>query len=225
MRSPIHIGHGVAVERDELRIRTACPWRRSTVRPQCRRDSASSARDRCCCARSAMAPPGATSIDTMCPSSSERGLPPVRSTANPSAWRRNGERPSVTKRISFAVGRPAGDVTRLGTQIGQARRVAAVRRHDVDFRMALFAADESDEATVGREARRGAFADAGGQPARHPAADRDRPQIVFAHKDDIVARDRRLTVITRVAHKPQGLAPAGRRACRDERLRGANHAA
>ena len=71
------------------------------------------------------------------------------------------------KENALPIRRPA-DHTALAVQIGQPARTAAVRLHDIDLGIALFAADKGQPGAIRREHGMSDFADITRQPARRP---------------------------------------------------------
>src|ERR1700686_5506707 len=88
----------------------------------------------------------------------------------------------------LAVGRPPHDAAGLCAHEREAFRGSAVRRHDVNFGVPLFPADEGDESSVARQAWARAFAQPGGQAPRDAAGGRHRPKIIFTDKYDDIPR-------------------------------------
>jgi len=100
--------------------------------------------------------------------------------------------------VAFA--RPAAH-HHVRTQVGQASRRAAFGRHHVHLRVLLVAAGVGNPFAVGRETRRGRFAQAGGETPRRAAGGGHAPQVVVADKDNGVARQRGLAQVALIAHR------------------------
>ncbi len=107
-----------------------------------------------------------------------------------------------------AVGHPADYL--VGHRVpGQAARLAAGDRHDVDVAVAVVLAREGDQLPVGGEGREVLVAGRGRQPPARAPRVRGQPQVGFGGEDDEVPVD---VGVPQVA----GCGPGGRVGCGDE---------
>ncbi len=120
--------------------------------------------------------------------------------ARDAALRRHGVGAEVGMRIvaaaaeqDLAVRRPADHLIGGGV-VGQADRLAARGRHDIDVVVPFVLRREGDAPTVGGDLRELLLSFVGGQPQRHAARRRDLPEITLGGEDDHAAGDRRVTV-------------------------------
>ena len=155
------------------------PARRPKSRRRCRRDSASSARDRWRCARSRAAPRAErqrarvteVQLARRCRRRARSQTAASRPRTTSSDWRRSRSR--CRRRSS----RSATRASRRETSGAAARRRG---RHHVDLGVALVGRDERDRLAVGREPRKRARAEADRQPdarrRRRRKRSRDRPR-------------------------------------------------
>jgi hypothetical protein len=135
--------------------------------------------------------------------------------ARRAARRRDGERLVIAeerltlrRHVGDLAGRRPAAHLGVGAEPGQPSGLAALRGHDVNFGVMLVAADESEPAAVGRQARRRRLREARGQAARDAAGRGDRPQVVVGDEGDAVALQRR---VAQVGESIGALAALGRR--------------
>src|SRR5262249_30266037 len=100
----------------------------------------------------------------------------------------------------FSVRGKTGD-DGVGAKVGQSPWLATFGRHYIDFGVSLVAATECYELSIARKRGVCRRAQATSESPRDSAARIDRPQIIFADEDDLIAENRRMPVVAITAHR------------------------